>query len=69
MYHIFMHSSANRHLGCSHVLAIVTSVVMDIGVHVILFFSLYCLNVLFLSRQFCPDVWPGVGLVDHMAIL
>ena len=46
MYHSFLiHSSADGHLGCLHVLVIVNSVVMYIGVHVSLsiLVSLVCM--------------------------
>ena len=48
MYHNFcVHLSVSGHLGCFHVLVIVNSAVMDIGVHMslsILVFSVYMLS-------------------------
>ena len=34
MYHLFIHSSVNGHLGCFHVPAIVNSAAMNNGIHV-----------------------------------
>ena len=46
MYHSFLiHSSADGHLGCFHVLAIINSAVMNVGIHVSLsiLVSLVCI--------------------------
>ena len=60
MYHLFfLHSSVDGHLGCFHVLAILNSAAVNVGVHVS--FELEFLSFL--------DVCPGVGLLDHMVTL
>ena len=52
----FIHLSADGHLGCFHVLAIVNSTAMNIGIHV-------CLSILVSSVCICP----AVGLLGHIA--
>ena len=50
MYYVFLtHSSVNEHLGCFHVLAIVNSGAINIGVHV------YFLRVIF--SRYMPRSW------------
>ena len=57
MYHIFIYSPVNGHLGYFHVLAIVNSV-------------LWTKRGMYLyGLQFCLDICPRVGLLDHMKTL
>ena len=50
VYHIFIHSSGDGHLGCFGVLAIANSVAMNVEVH-----ASFCITV-------CLGLCPGVGL-------
>ena len=76
MYHRFLiHSSADRHVGCFHVLAIINSAVMNIGIHVCLsiLVSSLCMTsngitglyaaaaaAAAKSRQSCPTLWDPI---------
>ena len=60
MYHNFLiHSSANGHLGCFHVLPVVNSAEMNVGVHVSL--SILILFFLFLKNIYLAAL--GVSCV------
>ena len=59
MYHSFLiHSSADGHLGCFHVLAMINSDVMNIGVHVSLsdLVSLVCLPRSEIARSYGSSI-------------
>ena len=58
MYHSFLiHSSADGHLGCFQVLAIVNSAAINTAVHVSF------------RITFFPGICPGVGWLGHTAVL
>ena len=56
MYHSFLiHSSADGHLGCFHVLGIINSAVMNTGIHVSL--SDLVSSVLYAQEWDCWVIW------------
>ena len=59
VYHIIfsIHSAVDGHLDCFHVLAVVNTAAVDIGLHVSF------------ELQFCLGVCPRVELLDHIATL
>ena len=56
-YHILINSSVDGNLGCFHVLAIVNSAAINIGVH--LSFSM---------KKFCLDICLGMEFLDDMVV-
>ena len=57
MYHDFIHSSVDGHLGCFHVLAIVNNASVNIGVHVSFSILVY------------SGYMPSSGIGSHMVVL
>ena len=63
IYHIFfIHSSADGHLGYFHILGIINSAAVNIGLHVSFGISFFFFSIF-------VDIYPGVGLLDHMVVL
>ena len=63
MYHIFIPSSVDGHMGRFHTLAIVNKSAGNTGVHVPLQIHVFLFFFFFL------DIYPGMGLLGHLVVL
>ena len=56
----FVHSSADGHLGCFCILAIINNAAVNTGEYISFGIRVFI---------FFPDIHPGVGSLDHMVVL
>ena len=59
VYHIFIYSSIDGHLGCFHILSIVYNAAVNLG----------CTCIFELAFLFPLAKYLGVELLDHMVVL